>query len=660
MSFIKRQGSDVVCYTKPLDSLKGWNDHFFWVDAFACPASFPWHTSKSVSRDAIPKSSELNAKHYATLVAYPAPFHKYPKPFLCLVGLSRNFTLDENTYPRFLRDSDDEMDLLSFIRIDDPTKVRIGERQRDEDEPKLLETTVGRVVLLLSVVPDRSSGELEASVDNLFDEGGSGEQAGDPIPTLPFVTSSISATLERKGEGHTDSVTRLNLRTIGAPQRFVISSDSSHHSGANIANAEVDSFVKPSVIVITTATNVTPTAGPAMVKEKIVKSFLFSAESASSRIDPTLGGFADLSGSDFLVGGIRTVISPDTDLQKFFASIRGMEHEQLFIEFNVGAARKMSLSAEVRMHAEYNIKEKEKIRIYEVQALTGRNATLEKEKGEFDVKAADLAALVKVGEQEVADLDDVVTSEMNDKFDKLDTDLVEMALHLEEKFYPHLLTTISGRRRLLTYGLELSITKCLNSTEYLSTLGAAIGKADEKGMQDGLSAEITHDAEELKSNKDASIDTIMNLLRLEDSLANKLGLTESQPHVDQLMVPIHHFPDQRVVGANALSLLLDVSSSRVQRIKKNIFNHRSALRNVFVPLSEPMSVTDLTGTKGTSNVIPTTVDTTTALSVTFAFASRIPPISTDNYEIVHAGGGESVGADANPFPNVDDAELNTS
>nr|GFC64069.1 hypothetical protein [Tanacetum cinerariifolium] len=55
--------------------------------------------------------------------------------------------------------------------------VRIGKRERDEDKLKLLETTVGRVVLLLSITPDRSSGELEASVDKLFNEGGSGEQA---------------------------------------------------------------------------------------------------------------------------------------------------------------------------------------------------------------------------------------------------------------------------------------------------------------------------------------------------------------------------------------------------------------------------------------------------------------------------------------------------
>ncbi|GJS23961.1 hypothetical protein Tco_0452593 [Tanacetum coccineum] len=177
MSFSKRQGNDAVCYTKPLDSLKSWNDHFFWVDAFACPASFPWNTSKSVSKDPFPKSSEFNAEHYATLVAYPAPFHKYPEPFLCLIGISRNYTLDEDTYPQFLRENGEEMDLLSFIQTADPTKVRVGERQRAEDEPKLLDTTVGRVVPLLPIAPARAESELDASVDRLFDEGGSGNLA---------------------------------------------------------------------------------------------------------------------------------------------------------------------------------------------------------------------------------------------------------------------------------------------------------------------------------------------------------------------------------------------------------------------------------------------------------------------------------------------------
>nr|GEV06255.1 hypothetical protein [Tanacetum cinerariifolium] len=44
------------------------------------------------------------------------------------------------------------------------------------DEPRLLDATVGRTVSLLPVAPDRADNELKASVERLFDEGGSGTQ----------------------------------------------------------------------------------------------------------------------------------------------------------------------------------------------------------------------------------------------------------------------------------------------------------------------------------------------------------------------------------------------------------------------------------------------------------------------------------------------------
>ncbi|GKE33546.1 hypothetical protein Tco_1452868, partial [Tanacetum coccineum] len=255
----------------------------------------------------------------------------------------------------------------------------------------------------------------------------------------------------------------------------------------------------------------------------------------------------------------------------------------------------------------------------EVEALKERNITLEKVKNDLDMKVTDLTASVAVREREVHELE-ASSAGLQEKVIVYE----KMALHLEEKLYSHLLTTISDRRWLLTHGMELAISKCLNSIEYLSALGAAIGKAVEKGMQDGLSAGIIHGTEgryfsnvdaynpsaeadyisalqrlqsvnfsllaELKSNKDASIDTLINILRLEDTLAERLGLTGLQPHVDQLMVPIHHSLDQVVVGASALSLSLDVSSSCIRKIKENIANHRSTLCDVFFPLAKPLSV----------------------------------------------------------------------
>ncbi|GJZ90128.1 hypothetical protein Tco_0662055 [Tanacetum coccineum] len=420
---------------------------------------------------------------------------------------------------------------------------------------------------------------------------------------------------------------------------------------------------------------------------------------------------------------------------KFFASVRGMEHDQLFTEFNVGAAFQMSLSAEAELlkvregeienlKAQLSLKEAEvveSIRLRaeasnfevveksfqdEMNALKERNAILEKERNALDVKVTDLEASAVRKERELTDLNSLITSVkshndtivheleisssglqekvtvyencmehlekfqddrmkvVGDKFDKLYTDFVEMALHLEEKFYPHLLTTIS----------------------------AAIGKAIEKGMQDGLSVGITHGKEgrvltdvaahnpfaevdyisalqqlqnvnlpllaELKSNKDASIEAVMDILRLENPLAEKLGLNELQPNVDQLMVPIHHSPNKVVIGATALSLALDVSSIRVQKIKENIANQRSALRDVFFPLAEPFSAVVLISMEGTSDIVSTTADTTTALSTTFASARSISPISIDDYEVISSDDQAVADGNVASFPNVDDAELN--
>ncbi|GKE18124.1 hypothetical protein Tco_1425701, partial [Tanacetum coccineum] len=377
---------------------------------------------------------------------------------------------------------------------------------RADGEPRLLETTVGRVVLLLPVAPARSSGELEASVDKLFGEGGGGEQVeqgdsagggqgvdiqpvisaadtivedvsplqpmcqkkrktvavdasgpshppkksredyedlsgpsvagkprsavqrllagavlnaevrGEPIPTLPFVTSSVSATPERENENLADFMTG--------------------------PNSEPSCSAKSSTPIIATAT----VDAAATAKETPVKPSLFSDGSSSAGgTDPTPGGFSDVSGSDFLIG----------------ESLRD-----------------------------------------EVESLKERNiTTLEKEKSVLDVRVSDLAATVKVREQEAADSDAMVTAVklqndkladqvhalevtcsglrdqiltyerlkeqfeefqdvqmrmVGDKLAKLEVDLSEMTLHFEEKFYPHLLTTIAGQRWLLTHGLNIA------------------------------------------------------------------------------------------------------------------------------------------------------------------------------------------------------------
>nr|GFA88182.1 hypothetical protein [Tanacetum cinerariifolium] len=449
-----------------------------------------------------------------------------------------------------------------------------------------------------SVAPDRAEIEVEASVERPFDEGVSGNQTEQRISQKMRVRPKKL----RKDHG-TPSGTYIGGKFWSALQRLL--------AGA-VLNTKVD------VATIHTLPFVTASVSTSLEHE--------GRDHTNSVVDLNPRTI-DLTGSDFLISVILTVINPDTDLQKvyvpqwsmtngsclndgrvyremvdefaplkYFASVRGMEHDQLFSEFNVGAALQMSLSAKVKMCAEYNVKEKRRLKsVVERQAklLKVKEGEIENLKAQlllWEAKAAKAIHLhaeasnfevdkksLRVYENYMYQLEKFEDDQMkvvDDKFNKLYTDFVEMALHLKEKFYPHLLTTISGRRWLLTHSMELAIVNCLNSPEYISALGVTIDVAAYNP-----SAEVDYIfalqqlqnmnfslLARLKSNKDASVETVMDILRLEGLLAEKLGLKELQPNADQLMVHINGLPDQVVVGATAMSLALDVSSVRVWKI----------------------------------------------------------------------------------------------
>ncbi|GJZ44063.1 hypothetical protein Tco_0591318 [Tanacetum coccineum] len=133
---------------------------------------------------------------------------------------------------------------------------------------------------------------------------------------------------------------------------------------------------------------------------------------------------------------------------------------------------------------------------------------------------------------------------------------------------------------------------------------------------------------ELRANKDASIDTIMNHLRLEDTLAERL-----------------------VPGSKRSKKILPIMC---QLFVVSLF-----------PYLSPLSDVALEGTEGTSGGAPGTADTTTALSIVVASTSVVRPISIDDFEVTGADDqattdGNVVDKDDDPFPNVDEAELNVS
>ncbi|GJW69046.1 hypothetical protein Tco_0123470, partial [Tanacetum coccineum] len=124
--------------------------------------------------------------------------------------------------------------------------------------------------------------------------------------------------------------------------------------------------------------------------------------------------------------------------------------------------------------------------------LNSKVASLESERDCLVTQRSSLESAFELFREQVEKMQDEQVGILIDHVAAIDSDLMEMALHMDAEFYPRYLTTIAGRRWLLNRGLKLVLSKCLSSPEYLSAMGEAIGRAIDKGMQDGLAAGIKH------------------------------------------------------------------------------------------------------------------------------------------------------------------------
>nr|GEY34742.1 hypothetical protein [Tanacetum cinerariifolium] len=95
MSFSKRPRKNTPqCYTKPLDSLKNWNNRFFWVDECVFPPAVEWRTN--ASKDGMPTSGTYSVEAVRVLDTHRTPIQKQPEALLCLVGISRRYYLGDD------------------------------------------------------------------------------------------------------------------------------------------------------------------------------------------------------------------------------------------------------------------------------------------------------------------------------------------------------------------------------------------------------------------------------------------------------------------------------------------------------------------------------------------------------------------------------------
>ncbi|GKB11738.1 hypothetical protein Tco_0845661, partial [Tanacetum coccineum] len=596
------------------------------------------------------------------------PFGKFSEPFLYLVGLSHYYDLDDNVYPTFLTDTKEEMDLFAFIRHADPIKVWIGESQagsivrvdyggqndnieilnegsgyadqenHSEDSDRTGQDEAVTIVVdeeFLTVAADKpkskkeekkSCGKSLAALQGLLDHSTLAVEVGVmAAATVSFVTSSVTPTPEREGDGNTNFVSRTNLHTQRPSKRFVISSDSSHHSSTNVADAEVPSsapvlgadaelvsqvhlsIFADSASIGATWLDVASPSDPTDT-EQSTDTFYISQEMDFDTLRQIYVLKWNVVNESDVCRGMIDQLFPRP--ASFFPTSY-MDYDPALCQFNV--ERHVSIMS-------YTLKRDRDVckiathreRTSRVVGTYGRRdealspTKLLKEKSVLEGKVTTLESSATAKETELASLTTQTTKLTQDfsslelscdelsvnvaSFESqrdgfadqvsllettwLDSKLMALSLHLDKEFYPRFLTTIAGRRWIIGHDLRLAVMKCHQSPEYGAAFGAIIGFTIDKGIQ--------------------------------------LCCTE----------------DNVVTGETSLSDSLGVVHACVQKLKEGALSHHLSSSDAMGVLANLLSSKNLTGEASTLGV-PVTVSATTALAISVIAANiiSIPPVS---------------------------------
>ncbi|GJY23489.1 hypothetical protein Tco_0397147 [Tanacetum coccineum] len=339
-----------------------------------------------------------------------------------------------------------------------------------------------------------------------------------------------------------------------------------------------------------------------------------------------------------------------------------MDYDQLFAEFNVGAARQICLGSEVRSRAEHELELKEKLRAkYDARGvlLSEKDAEIARLKSLLKEKETEAAEVLRLRDQvrtlsflidsvlrtSSPPLDDsqaacdeaknlisslssekdglvsevsILRSSFRDFKDKMEAQQEEQAQELynrvaeleahvmdvsgrlEGEFYPAYLTALAGRRWLLTHGMELAMKHGIAGTP-LSAVVAYDPETAKNHYFDAVRALEEADfplIHLLKSKKDSGMDEVLDCFLLDGPLANLPEAAYLQPCLEQLSVPIYYADVNVVVGENLSFALLNVHN-RAEGARK----HAAALRRLMVDIvSHPLSSQNLLGEASTSAV----------------------------------------------------------
>nr|GEV70666.1 hypothetical protein [Tanacetum cinerariifolium] len=427
----------------PEERICGLFEGFFWVDERVFPTVVDWCTN--APKDEMPATNTYSREDVAVLNTRQTSIKKQPETLLCLVGLSRRYFLGDDVYLTFLHDDDQDMDLFNLISAPNPSKVKTGLRPRAAHE-----------VPFLTAIASRKS-PLDFDNENPSPPMTEGKGTEDPA--------------HETVAPETPPLPKKNMPATGAESEVSIEEEvASMGPRLSRVNDGADENAPPKVLR---------------------KDYAFVCPEQSTykgKTLPTMGLAAD---STFVTPADTKGVSDHNPLS--YAEPQPHPKQSMTQEIDLlsihGWVTRRYLLARMgrdqqlppghpgrmprccRSHSATGVVEESQSSNCE----TGSNDS-SKGRGEAEAymnkaskaKNADLTKELESLRTQFLDLQEFKTYEddrVEKRYAKMDARLDALSIDLDEELYPHMLTAIAGRRRVIGHDPRLAVMKCVESIE---------------------------------------------------------------------------------------------------------------------------------------------------------------------------------------------------
>nr|GEW14193.1 hypothetical protein [Tanacetum cinerariifolium] len=513
------------CYTKPLDSLKNWNNRFFWVDERVFHTVADRRTS--ATNDEMPAENTYSPEAVMVLNTHRTPIQKQPEALICLVGLSRRYFLTEDQGQEAVAPEVPPLEnVTTTVDTNAPPKVL----RRDHADSRPTQSTIGGKSLASMRLGMGSTCLVPTSRDTPMDVSDPDPLSfADPqsLPTANVAQSSNGAAVAGNPKSENTSFTSM----VGSPE----------------------SIYRPEWGVTNDCLLDAPKACQDLVNH-IAPPGYFS-ELRHLHNDDFLNQYnINLARQVEMGSQLRLRFEQEAKLLK--KSVAKVARRDKRIQATENEIKNL----ETLLEAETNIKKTTEVKNAklgkELENLQALFSYLQVSNDRLSQQVSTLQAQVTGQEKIKAAFEEFKQYEDNrveKRCAEIDARLDAFSIDFDEELYPHIFTAIVGRRWVIRYGLRLAVMKCDESTELRQVFADVVSAGIAKGMSEGLKYGVEHGKANLSLeaieayDPEAEAKYIVALHALKDlkyPMVDRLKSLKDEP-IDVLMASLHLKSDTR-------------------------------------------------------------------------------------------------------------------